>query len=114
MSKAKPQFVDGSVVFEASFEHPSFGKVTFKYRPLTAKEMATARKDGIAGERSLEASVRLINRQVKEWDAKKPSGDAVRCGSESDVEDMPVQIVNGVAGLILDAANEAAEAEKNS
>jgi hypothetical protein len=110
----KPQFIDDSVTFHASFEHPSFGTVAFDYRPMTGKEMATARRDGLAGERSLEASVRLINRQVKAWNGKKPNGDPINFKSESDVEDMPVHLINGIAGLILDAVNEAGEAEKNS
>ena len=115
MPEDKPQYVDGSVLFRGTFEHPSFGTVEFFYRPISAKEMVVARKDGLVGERSLEASVRLINRHVQKWNAVKPSGEAVSPRSESDVENMPVHIVNGVVDFVLAAGNEQAEAAaKNS
>jgi len=111
----KPAYIDESVVFPAVFrpEQAALPEVRFRYRPIPARRMTAYQKGMGSPERTFETCIRIITRQVVEWDVEKPNGEPVSHTNEREVEKLEHHIVIGVAEMILDSAAEAEEEAKN-
>ncbi|HRU04954.1 MAG TPA: hypothetical protein P5137_04160 [Candidatus Brocadiia bacterium] len=86
--------------------HDGFQPVHVAYVPLTSNRMQelSRQMDGQPAHRRMRASVEIIAKQVRAWTAKTLRGAPADCRNALQIGgEMDYNIVEGVAGVILDS-----------
>ena len=108
--------IDGEFVAYATWtpEHDGLDPVHFAYAPLTSNRMQQLSKDqyGMSADKAMRLSVKIVTEQVRRWDATTIKGDSADCRNPLVVGgEMDFNVVEGVAGIIMDSRRDAEAAE---
>ena len=112
----KINFIDDEVVFEATCNptEPAFAPITFKYRPPLGDHKAAfldAVAQGIGS--TQRAAPQLLRQHLMSWDVKDSRGRDVLIRADT-VTKIPPTMQIAMAMLIIESADQVAEAAKNS
>lgn len=108
--------IDGEFVAYATWtpEHDGLDTVHFAYAPLTSNRMQQVSKamDSMRPDKAMRMSVKVVTEQVRVWDAKTIRGEAADPRNALTIGgEMDYNVVEGVAGIILDSRRDAEAAE---